>query len=199
MNISLNTKMIYSFLFCIISEVQATMHTSIYIIVMLVTLQSFVKVAGANTTTESTIPTTTSALQITDSTIQSHLDSNLINSSSKKLDESETIPPMDRDTQNKVEKNLLTIFGMSKRPKPIDRSKVVIPEAMKQLYAELMGDELRESVNLPTPGVHTKSANTVRSFTHEGMSNFNTQTPRYHKKIIIIIKYISCKHLHIVR
>lgn len=143
---------------------------------MLVTLQSFVKVAGANTTTESTIhtttTTTTSASQQTDSTTQSHLDSNLINSNSKQIDESESIKPMDRDTQIKVEKNLLTIFGMSKRPKPIDRSKVVIPDAMKQLYAELMGDELRESVNLPKPGVHTKSANTVRSFTHEGMSSF---------------------------
>lgn len=79
---------------------------------------------------------------------------------------------MDDETKVKVEKNLLSIFGMTKRPHPIDRSKIVIPEAMKQLYAEMMGDELKESVNLPKPGLLTKSANTVRSFIHEGKSIF---------------------------
>lgn len=82
--------------------------------------------------------------------------------------EEEVTAQPDHETQIKIEKNLLTLFGMSKRPKPIDRSKIVIPEAMKMLYAEIMGEELRESVNLPKPGLHTKSANTVRSFTHEG-------------------------------
>lgn len=80
----------------------------------------------------------------------------------------ETVPILDKETKIKVEKNLLTLFGMSKRPKPIDRSKVVIPEAMKALYSEIMGEELRESVNFPKPGLLTKSANTVRSFLHEG-------------------------------
>lgn len=146
---------------------------------MLVTLQSFVQVTGTDTTetatptvpvtvTETTMHTTqTSASQQTDSAKQKHLDSNVINSDSKQTDED--VSTMDHDTQIKVEKNLLTLFGMSKRPKPIDRSKVVIPDAMKMLYAEIMGEELRESVNLPKPGMHTKSANTVRSFTHEGM------------------------------
>lgn len=158
------------------------MPTYIYIIAMLVTLQSFVQVTGTDTTntatptvpvTEATMHTTTSASQQTDdSAKQKNLDSNLINSDSKQTDENEANEPivtMDHDTQIKVEKNLLTLFGMSKRPKPIDRSKVVIPDAMKALYAEIMGEELRESVNLPKPGLHTKSANTVRSFTHEGM------------------------------
>lgn len=158
------------------------MPTYIYIIAMLVALQSFVQVTGTDTTstatptvpvTETTMHTTTSASQQTDdSAKQKNLDSNLINSDSKQTDENEANEPivtMDHDTQIKVEKNLLTLFGMSKRPKPIDRSKVVIPDAMKTLYAEIMGEELRESVNLPKPGVHTKSANTVRSFTHEGM------------------------------
>lgn len=72
----------------------------------------------------------------------------------------------DPATLVEVEKNLLSLFGFNKRPN-VDRSKVVIPEAMKQLYAEIMGHEI-DSVNMPKPGLHTKSANTVRSFTHEG-------------------------------
>lgn len=75
---------------------------------------------------------------------------------------------LDDETKVKVEKNLLSLFGMTKRPNPIDRKDIVIPESMKQLYAEMMGDELKESVNLPKPGLLTKSANTVRSFIHEG-------------------------------
>lgn len=161
------------------------MQTYIYIIIaMLVTLQSFVQVTGTDNTiittttaaAQVTIHTTTSATHQTDSTQHTHhLDSSsLVNSDSKELDDNVAITTtsepvtMDRDTKIKVEKNLLSIFGMSKRPKQIDRSKVVIPDAMKALYAEIMGEELRESVNLPKPGLNTKSANTVRSFTHEG-------------------------------
>lgn len=152
------------------------MQTYIYLIIaILVTLQSIVHVTGTNTAT-STTSTTSAEHHIDDDTIQdTHLESNLVNSNSnsKELDTDEADEPsekviLDHDTQIKVEKNLLSIFGMSKRPKQIDRSKVVIPDAMKALYAEIMGEELRESVNLPKPGLHTKSANTVRSFTHEG-------------------------------
>lgn len=66
-----------------------------------------------------------------------------------------------------IEKNLLSLFGFPKRPK-IDRTKVVIPEAMKQLYAQIMGHDLVDSVNVPKEGLNTRNANTVRSFTHEG-------------------------------
>ncbi|XP_055540988.1 protein decapentaplegic [Wyeomyia smithii] len=65
-----------------------------------------------------------------------------------------------------IEKNLGSLFGFSKRPK-IDRSKVVIPEAMKQLYAQIMGHDLVDSVHVPKKGLSTRNANTVRSFTHE--------------------------------
>lgn len=73
----------------------------------------------------------------------------------------------DPATLVEIEKSLLSLFGFPKRPK-IDRSKVVIPEAMKQLYAQIMGHELDDSVNVPKPGLNTRNANTVRSFTHEG-------------------------------
>lgn len=175
------------FPFLSIPEVQATMQMYIYIIAMLVALQSFVQVTGTDTTTiEATIHTTTaSATQQTDSDKQTHLDSNSFTNndikqqthaddaieSSTSSSSSSPSPSvtMDHDTKIKVEQNLLSLFGRSKRPKPIDRSKVVIPESLKLLYADIMGEELRESVNLPKPGLHTKSANTVRSFTHEGM------------------------------
>lgn len=160
------------------------MQTFIYLtIVILVTLQSFLQVTGTDTTTpppqstQHTTPTSTTSAKhhIDVNTMQTHLDDNLVNSDSKELAANEAIEStgkvtLDHDTQIKVEKNLLSIFGMAKRPTPIDRSKVVIPDAMKALYAEIMGEELRESVNLPKPGLHTKSANTVRSFTHEGES-----------------------------
>lgn len=72
----------------------------------------------------------------------------------------------DPATLVEIEKSLLSLFGFPKRPK-IDRSKVVIPEAMKQLYAQIMGHELDDSVSVPKPGLNTRNANTVRSFTHE--------------------------------
>jgi bone morphogenetic protein 4 len=72
----------------------------------------------------------------------------------------------DPQTLVQIEKNLLSLFGFKKQPN-IDRSKVIIPDAMKQLYAQIMGHEL-DSLNVPRPGLHTKNANTVRSFTHEG-------------------------------
>lgn len=156
----------------------------------MVTLQSVVQVTGTDTTAtiQSTIQTTptstaTSADHHIDvGTMQTHLDSDsLVNSNSKELATNEAIESseqvtMDQDTQIKVEKNLLNIFGMKKRPTPINRANVVIPDAMKVLYAEIVGEELRDSVHFPKPGLHTKSANTVRSFTHEGESHVHLPT-----------------------
>lgn len=65
----------------------------------------------------------------------------------------------------KVEKNLLSLFGFNKRPKPV--GKVVIPEAMVQLYKQQTGMDL-DTAALPLPGRLTRSANTVRSFPHKG-------------------------------
>ncbi|XP_058819069.1 protein decapentaplegic isoform X2 [Topomyia yanbarensis] len=72
----------------------------------------------------------------------------------------------DPATLVQIERNLGSLFGFSKRPK-IDRSKVVIPEAMRQLYAQIMGHDLIDSVHVPKKGLSTRNANTVRSFTHE--------------------------------
>ncbi|XP_017130260.1 protein decapentaplegic isoform X1 [Drosophila elegans] len=84
----------------------------------------------------------------------------------------------DPSTLVEIEKSLLSLFNM-KRPPKIDRSKIIIPEPMKRLYAEIMGHEL-DSVNIPKPGLMTKSANTVRSFTHKD-SKIDDRFPHHHR------------------
>lgn len=87
----------------------------------------------------------------------------------------------DPETLVSIEKNLLALFGFKKRPS-IDRSKVVIPEAMRRMYAETTGMEL-DLPDLPKPGVRGHmTANTVRSFTHEGESQF----------LLLIVSLIDC-------
>uniref|UniRef100_A0A182RFJ7 Protein decapentaplegic n=1 Tax=Anopheles funestus TaxID=62324 RepID=A0A182RFJ7_ANOFN len=81
-------------------------------------------------------------------------------------DDADSSSRPDPKTLVEIEKNLLSLFGFPNRPK-IDRSKVVIPEAMKQLYAQIMGHDLVDSVSVPKEGLNTRNANTVRSFTHE--------------------------------
>jgi TGF-beta propeptide len=65
-----------------------------------------------------------------------------------------------------VEESLLKMFSLSKRPRP-DRSKVVIPDALIQLYRQQTGLDV-DTTSLNAPGKSTGSANTVRSFTHKG-------------------------------
>ncbi|KAH8412676.1 hypothetical protein KR009_004494 [Drosophila setifemur] len=96
--------------------------------------------------------------------------------SKKELIEDKLKP--DPSTLVEIENSLLTLFKM-KRPPKIDRSKIIIPEAMKKLYAEIMGHEL-DSVNIPKPGLLTKSANTVRSFTHKD-SKIDDRFPHHHR------------------
>jgi len=76
----------------------------------------------------------------------------------------------DPQTLVQIEKNLLSLFGFEKRPK-VDRSKIVIPDAMKKLYAQIMGHELdSDLLDVPKADLHNKDANTIRSYTHEGES-----------------------------
>nr|CAD7394755.1 unnamed protein product [Timema cristinae] len=72
---------------------------------------------------------------------------------------------MDADMLNSVETNLMSLFGFKRRPR-LDRSKVVIPDAMLELYQRQTGLSL-DTASLALPGRHTKTANTVRSFVHK--------------------------------
>lgn len=74
--------------------------------------------------------------------------------------------PYSQDTLEKVEKTLLTALGIKNKP-VIDKKKAHIPEAMLDLYK--MQSEY-ESTALPLPGKLTRSANIVRSYTHQGES-----------------------------
>lgn len=71
-----------------------------------------------------------------------------------------------KEVKAEVETNLKNLFGFKQWPK-IDKSKVVIPKAMLELYEKQTGFSL-ETASIPRKGWHTRSANTVRSFTHIG-------------------------------
>lgn len=79
---------------------------------------------------------------------------------------SEASTPLPKVILDEVESNLLSLFGMQKKPK-IDRSQIVIPDAMLRLYEEQIGHPY-DTIAIPRPGMHTNSANTVRSFSHLG-------------------------------
>nr|UYR58232.1 decapentaplegic [Henosepilachna vigintioctopunctata] len=63
-----------------------------------------------------------------------------------------------------VETNLMTLFGFKGRPK-VNRSSLVIPKALLDMYHEQNGGRFNVT-SLHRPGVLTKTANTVRSYTH---------------------------------
>lgn len=102
----------------------------------------------------------------------------------EELQQEERVKP-DPETLVTIEKNLLSLFGFKTRPK-IDRSKVVIPEAMRRMYAETTGMELDLPDDLPKPQVRAhQTANTVRSFTHEGESRFKSFSSR--------LNFLNCR------
>ncbi|XP_018324694.1 protein decapentaplegic [Agrilus planipennis] len=82
------------------------------------------------------------------------------------------------EAKAEVEANLLSLFGFRKRPK-VDRTKILIPQAMIQLYEKQTRQRL-DTASIPKPGLYTKSANTVRSFTHVE-SPIDNQFPSHHK------------------
>lgn len=104
-------------------------------------------------------------------TNQKHCNDNYVFYSNQSSDEnsqsdaSENVKKASYNDILEIEQNLLTLLGFKERPK-VDKSKVIIPEAMKQLYYNIMGHSI-DSTNIPKPGMHTRNANTVRSFTHE--------------------------------
>ncbi|KAL1463233.1 hypothetical protein WDU94_015006 [Cyamophila willieti] len=72
---------------------------------------------------------------------------------------------LDKKALQQVESNLLSLFGLNRRPR-VNRKNVQIPKAMLDLYKLQTGQDVDTSM-LPLPGRHTRSANTVRTFTHQ--------------------------------
>lgn len=62
-----------------------------------------------------------------------------------------------------VEANLLFLLGLTKIPKPLDAAHV--PESLQKLYAR---QNRSGTVDIARRGIHVRSANTVRSFSHVG-------------------------------
>ena len=146
------------------------MHAWLLVLAVLAILQNVTQLAS----TEGVSPSASSSQSVTssDSYLENSLENNSLDSNLRVESTDKSRDKPDREALVEIEKSLLSLFGFPKRPK-VDRSKVVIPDAMKQLYAQIMGHDLVDSVNVPKPGLHTKNANTVRSFTHEGKYLFS--------------------------
>ncbi|KAJ8968256.1 hypothetical protein NQ317_001898 [Molorchus minor] len=86
---------------------------------------------------------------------------------------------LSKEVLAEVETNLLSLFGFKGRPK-VDKTKVVIPQAMVDLYERQMGFPL-ETASIPKRGIHTRSANTIRSFTHIGRDSCGFPVSGHHR------------------
>ncbi|XP_015834295.1 protein decapentaplegic isoform X1 [Tribolium castaneum] len=64
---------------------------------------------------------------------------------------------------NEFKSTLLPLFGLKEQPKI--EGKVQVPEALKKIY-NIQNNFEYDTASLPLPGLYTKSANTIRSFTH---------------------------------
>lgn len=62
-----------------------------------------------------------------------------------------------------MEASLLSLLGFAKRPKP--QGPAYIPESLKKLFVKQTTIGMAD---IAKPGIHTRSANTVRSFPHVG-------------------------------
>ncbi|XP_034946945.1 protein decapentaplegic-like [Chelonus insularis] len=68
-----------------------------------------------------------------------------------------------QETIATVEASLLALLGFSKRPRPLG-GKAHIPESLRKLYAK---QNSIGTADIAKRGLHTRSANTVRSFLHK--------------------------------
>lgn len=123
--------------------------------------------SSASSKSSSSADTSSLSFSASASLSSSSIDNNYVDLSDRVEKDNLKANKPDPQTLVQIEKNLLSLFGFKKRPK-VDRSKIVIPEAMKKLYAQVMGHELDSLDNVPKADLNNKEANTIRSFTHEG-------------------------------
>ncbi|GJQ65557.1 putative transforming growth factor-beta (TGF-beta) family protein [Trypoxylus dichotomus] len=83
-----------------------------------------------------------------------------------------------KDVLLEVESNLMSLFGFRRRPKA-DKSKIVVPQAMLDLYRRQTGLFL-DTASIAKPNLHTRNANTVRSFNHVE-SPIDSKFPGHHR------------------
>ncbi|XP_014276993.1 protein decapentaplegic [Halyomorpha halys] len=66
-----------------------------------------------------------------------------------------------------AEEGLLRVLGLQRRPRPPSPGTLVPPELL-DIYRRQQAPDTLDTLDLPLPGRYTRSANTVRSFTHIG-------------------------------
>ena len=154
-------------IFFLVSELHTIMRAWLFVLAVLATFNRVQQVASTEEVKSSSSSIAAAAAYTSSSQESSSLDSNSLDlSDSIEQENHRRGNKPDPQTLVQIEKNLLSLFGFEKRPK-VDRSKIVIPEAMKKLYAQIMGHEL-DSLDVPKADLHNKDANTIRSYTHEG-------------------------------
>lgn len=94
------------------------------------------------------------------------IDSDKKNERDKGMDFKKKVEIKDKKVLDLIEKNLMSLFGFTKIPRP-KRKDIVIPQELLELYKKQTGMDV-ETTNFMLPGRLTSSANTVRSFTHKG-------------------------------
>ncbi|CAH1408317.1 unnamed protein product [Nezara viridula] len=66
-----------------------------------------------------------------------------------------------------AEEGLLKVLGLERRPRP-PAPGLQVPRELLDIYRRQRGPGALDTLDLPLPGRHTRSANTVRSFAHTG-------------------------------
>lgn len=163
-----------NFFYCLFSELHKIMRAWFFVFAVLATFngQQVASTEEVKKSSSSAFITSSSSSRDSSSSIDNRSNS-IYNSYDNGIDLSDRVEnenhrkgeKPDPQTLVQIEKNLLSLFGFEKRPK-VDRSKIVIPEAMKKLYAQITGHELE--IDEPKADLHSKEANTIRSYIHEG-------------------------------
>lgn len=117
-----------------------------------------------NTNTTVSSSSSSSSLSATASASSSSLSATLASPSS-----SDHFDTVDKQVTAGIETSLLSLLGFKKRPNP--QGSTHVPESLKELQAR---QNNIDTTNFAKPGIHARSANTVRSFSHVGECRFLT-------------------------
>lgn len=71
-----------------------------------------------------------------------------------------------KHVMEEMEHSLISLFGKKNKVK-IDKNKIAIPQSILDLYKRQVNFPL-DTTSILRKGLHTSSANTVRTFTHVG-------------------------------
>lgn len=94
-------------------------------------------------------------------------------SSSSSTSSSDRLGTKDRDQMIAgMEASLLSLLGFAKRPRP--QGQAYVPNSLRELYDRQNAIGIAD---IAKPGIHARSANTVRSFPHIGKLDYSDSAP----------------------